>query len=117
MSKVPPARDLETGARQDTEYEVRKAMKTKEDVHRSLMTRANELERRMDQLTEAAAHASQEAETRAQAQLEPLRRRLVEVRTRLEAKADADERNQDAALAELGRLINDSYEEIMSSLK
>lgn len=89
-------------------------METKENVRRSLEARVDELDRQLDQIAARAAHASTDAEARLRSQLSSVRARLAEVRTRLREKEDADDRAEKAALAELGRVLNDMSGELMS---
>jgi hypothetical protein len=92
-------------------------METKENARQSPEAQVDELERRMDQIAGRAAHTSKEAETRLRPRLSALRTRLDEIRTRLRAKMDVDDRADEAALTELGRAINDMYDEMMSGPK
>ncbi|HEX6510421.1 MAG TPA: hypothetical protein VF221_22560 [Chloroflexota bacterium] len=89
-------------------------METRENIRQSLEARADGLDRQMDQLAARAAHASADAETRLRSQLTSLRARLSDVRTRLREEEEADDRAEDAALAELGRELNDMYADVMS---
>jgi hypothetical protein len=92
-------------------------MEARENTSQSPAARVDELERRMDQIEGRAAHTSKEAETRLRPQLSALRTRLEEIRTRLRAKVDADDKADDAALAQLGHAINDMYDEVMAGPK
>ena len=92
-------------------------METRENVRQSMEARLDELEQQMDQIADRAAHASMDAETRLRSQLSSMRNHLAEVRTRLREKEDAEVRAENAALAELGRQINDLYTELVSRPK
>jgi regulator of replication initiation timing len=91
---------------------MREEMETRENLRQSLEAQVDELERQIDQIADRAAHTSADAENRLRSQLSPLRTRLAEVRTRLREKVDADDRADDAALAELGHELNDVYAEL-----
>lgn len=92
-------------------------METREQNRESLEARLAQLERRLDQLRERAVHDSADAQARLHSMLNPLHTRLIEIRRRLREKEDADNRAQDAALAELNHAINDIYDGMMSGPK
>lgn len=89
-------------------------MEGREKVRESLKARVDELNRRIDEMLTKAAHASSDTADRFRSQLSSLRERLAGVDARLRAKEDADVKAEDAALAEAGHLLDDTYEELQS---
>jgi ElaB/YqjD/DUF883 family membrane-anchored ribosome-binding protein len=89
-------------------------METRDKVRQSLEARVDELERQIDQMVAKAGHASTDTANRLRSRLRTLRERLAAIRARLRAKEDADVKAENAALAEVGHLIDDTYEEVQS---
>lgn len=87
-------------------------METNDSSRRSLEARLDELDRHMDEIAEKAHRISAHAETPMQSQLHELRERSSTIRRRLREKAEADDRESDAALRELGRALNEMYAEL-----
>lgn len=87
-------------------------METNDQNRHSLDARMDELDRHMDDLAERTRHDSADAAARVRSQLHVLRDRLAAIRRRLREKAEADDRESDAALRELGHELNDMYAEL-----
>ena len=92
-------------------------MNTREDARRSLEARIDELERKVAELTRRTTPTPSENDARLHAQLSSLNTRLAAVRARLQQKADADDEAQNAAIAELGHVLDDMYQEYMTGPK
>ncbi|HZT96536.1 MAG TPA: hypothetical protein VFB34_06830 [Chloroflexota bacterium] len=87
-------------------------MKADTDVRTSMQTRIDELEGKLNQLHRHAVQNSQDDDAALRSRMTSLRDRLAETRERLREKEAADDKAEDAALAELGQAINRFYEEI-----
>ena len=89
-------------------------METGTSGQQSSKPQIDELERRMNELDARARQASQDAQAHMRAQLDTLRARLDTIRRNQRLKEDANNRDEDKALAEVGHEVDVMYKEYMS---
>jgi len=89
-------------------------MQTEQSNRQSREAHLAKLEQRMDQIEAEAGRAGKNVDTQIHAQLDVLRTRAAALKTRLDQKIAADDKESDAALVELDHLVNSTYEELMT---
>lgn len=92
-------------------------MNSREDARRSLEARIDELEQKVAEFSQRTTPTPSENNARLREQLSSLNTRLAAARARLQQKADADDEAQDAAIAELGHVLDGMYQELMTGPK